>query len=200
MRGHEPRLVTIKRAPNLPPLRTKVPGDVIVEALKRAQRAAFRIVHFTIQDDHLHLIVEADDACDLAAGMKGLVCRLARGLNKVWRRRGSVFPRRFHDVALRSLRAVRNELVYVLNNHRKHGVGLERRGQRARRDEFSSAKYFDGWADHRQEYPPDVEGAHVAKGGWKLSIGWKRHYPLIRLNETPARRRGEHRIVDVLHA
>ncbi|MCB9609494.1 MAG: hypothetical protein H6716_23075 [Polyangiaceae bacterium] len=119
--------------------------------------------------------------------MKGLVCRLARGLNKVWRRRGSVFPKRFHDVVLRSLRAIRNALVYVLNNHRKHGVGLERRGQRARRDEFSSAKEFDGFADHRQEYAPGVEGAHVAQGGWQLAVGWKGHYPLIRLEESPAR-------------
>ena len=187
MSTHDPRLVTVKRASGLPPLRTECAGHVIVEAIKRASKPNFRIVHFTIQVDHLHLIVEADDAESLAGGMKGLLCRVACGLNKAWQRTGAVFPRRFHDFALRSIRAARNALVYVLNNHHKHGVALRRPGWSRRPDEFSSGKYFDGWADHEQEYSPDQPGAYVAKGGWKLTIGWRKHYPLIRIDERPGR-------------
>ena len=184
---HDPRLVTIKRAKGLPALRTERAGHVIVEAIKRASKPAFRIVHFTIQVDHLHLIVEADDAESLAGGMKGLVCRLARGLNKAWQRTGKVFPQRFHDFALRSLCAVRNALLYVLNNHHKHGVGVRRAGWRRRPDEFSSGKYFDGWIDFEQEYSPEQEGAYVAKGGWKLTVGWRTRYPLIGIDERPGK-------------
>lgn len=187
MSTHDPRLVTVKRASGLPPLRTERAGHVIVEAIKRASKPNFRIVHFTIQVDHLHLIVEANDAESLAGGMKGLLCRLARGLNKVWQRNGKVFPHRFHDFALRSLKATRNALLYVLNNHHKHGVCSPRKDGARRPDEFSSGKEFDQWADCEQEYSPDQEGAYVAKGGWKLTVGWRKRYPLIRIDERPGR-------------
>lgn len=185
--AHDPRLVTVKRARGLPSLRTRVAGPVIVEALRKAQKGCFRICHFSIQRDHLHLIVEADDARALAAGMKGLLCRVVKGLNHVWSRRGSVFPERFHDLVLRSLRQVRNALVYVLNNHRKHGVALDV-GSAPRPDLFSSGSYFDGWSDHEREYDPAEPGSHVAPGGWKLRLGWMRRYSRISLRDVPLRR------------
>ncbi|MBL8901071.1 MAG: transposase, partial [Planctomycetes bacterium] len=56
-----------------------------------------RIIHYSIQKDHLHLLVEADDRTCVARGMNALLSPLARALNKLWGRRGKVFPERYHD-------------------------------------------------------------------------------------------------------
>ena len=42
--------------------------------------------------------------------------RIARVLNKLWRRRGRVFADRYHDRILKTPREVKNALVYVLAN------------------------------------------------------------------------------------
>src|SRR5438045_8440193 len=78
-------------------------------ALKRAfargcERFGFRLIHFSVQGNHIHLIVEAPDAEALWRAMKGLEVRMARALNKVMRREGQVFPGRYHAHLLTSPR------------------------------------------------------------------------------------------------
>src|SRR6267154_5330458 len=51
-------------------------------AKKVARRRTFRVVHFSIQPDHLHLIVEATSKSALARGMQGLASGLARRINR----------------------------------------------------------------------------------------------------------------------
>ena len=176
----------MKCAKGLPSLRSPRGERVIVGAIRRAQRDAFRIVEYSIQSNHLHFVLEADDAGALASGMRSLTCRVARGLNKLWSRRGAVFPRRFHDRVLRSLRQVRNALRYVLNNYLKHGhVPATVRGA-AVVDPYSSARWFDGWREAR------VLGAALGRspvvpGGWKVGVGWRERYALISAREVPGR-------------
>ena len=93
-------------------------------AIGRASSKAFRVVHFSVQENHLHLLVEADDKRELMRGMRGLAVRAARQINGALRRRGQVFSERYHARELTRPRAVRNALVYILHNHRKHGVSL----------------------------------------------------------------------------
>lgn len=184
---HDPRLVTLKLVEGLPRLRTSRTGDVITNCIRAAQRGSFRIVHYSIQSNHLHLIVEADDRAALAGGMKGLTCRVARALNKLWRRRGRVFVQRFHDRVLRSLRQVRNALRYVLNNHLKHMEHASSGGTSSDPDWFSSGRFFDGWAGRGADRDAGVERSIVAEAGWKIRSGWKRHYAAIGLDEVPSR-------------
>jgi len=96
-------------------------------------------VHHSIQSNHLHLIVEADDRSSLTSGLRGLLVRIARASNRLWKRSGRVFADRFHEHELREPREVRNALVYVLQNLRKHGITL------AGPDPLSSGPEFDGW-------------------------------------------------------
>jgi hypothetical protein len=126
-------------------------------------------VEYSAQTDHLHALVEASDERALARGMTGLAVRIARGLNRVWRRAGSVFADRFHARMLRSPREVRNALVYILQNARKHG------SWRARvPDAYSSGPCFDGWKAVAGTAPIRVCGSSRAQT-WLLSIGWRRH-------------------------
>jgi REP-associated tyrosine transposase len=163
---HDPRLVTLKCVAGLPSLRTRRFARVIACSIAGAHKRRFRVVHYSIQSNHIHLIVEAMDAAALTGGMRGLVSRIAKGLNKLWERRGGVFASRFHDVVLRSLRQVRNALRYVLNNHLKHGARRGRPGEFVEPDRYSSADYFDGWADRAYEFSAGVPGCRGRRSRW----------------------------------
>jgi REP element-mobilizing transposase RayT len=110
------------------PLRSQFLFPTLRLALVRAARRdpeRFRIVHFSIQRDHIHLIVEARDKSSLSSGMRGLMIRTARYVNDLLGRRGAFWADRWHGRALASPRAVRNGIVYVLANFRKHEHGTQ---------------------------------------------------------------------------
>ena len=85
-------------------------------------RFGCRLVEFSVQWSHIHLIVEAPDAVSLGRAMKGLEVRMARALNKVMRRRGPVFADRYHVQILRSPRQAFQAVRYVLENWVVHAV------------------------------------------------------------------------------
>lgn len=138
---HCPVHVTMRATFNVASLRRDQVFPAIRRALAASSTATFRLIHFSVQTDHLHLIVEADGSEQLRRGMQGLAIRLARGINRVLGRKGRVWADRFHARLLRTPREVRNALVYVLQNIRKHLRGA--RGL----DPLSSARWFDGWRD-----------------------------------------------------
>ena len=77
------------------------------------ERDGFRLVHFSVQGNHLHLIVEARDAQRLSRGMQGLTTWIARRLNQLIGRRGKVFADRFHAQVLRTPLEVAQARAYV---------------------------------------------------------------------------------------
>ena len=132
------------------------------------ERVGFRLVHFSVQSNHLHLIVEGDDRTSLSRGLQGLAVRMARALNRLWKRFGSVFADRFHDRILRSPTEVWSALRYVLCNARKHGAW----NSRSRPDPMSSAPWFDGWGELA---PEPAESAPTPRARtWLLNEGWQR--------------------------
>ncbi len=179
-----PVLVTMKLERGPPSLRTRATLELIHGAFRGSQeRHGMRLVHFSIQSNHLHLLVEARDAPSLSRGMQGLAVRVARGLNRIWSRKGRVFADRFHSRILRTPREVRYALGYVLNNARKHGarlVGL---------DPFASGATFDGWLTSVRRQQRAAAGADppiVPARTWLLAVGWRRH-GRIDVTETPGR-------------
>jgi REP-associated tyrosine transposase len=95
--------VTLRVRPHVPDLRGRRP----TAALRRAfvaggDRFGVRLTGFSIQEDHLHLLVEADDSEALARGLQGLSIRMAKALNRVMRRHGSVFADRYDARVLRT--------------------------------------------------------------------------------------------------
>jgi REP element-mobilizing transposase RayT len=174
--------VTQKLWPGLPNLRTAAVRKVLRQAFALGrEKEGFRLVHYSIQRDHLHLVVEARDRHALGKGMRALSTRVARALNRTWERTGRVFADRFHSVLLTSPRQVRNALCYVLNNARRHRLALEPGAV----DPFSSGDVFDGWrrspADAARETSPSVVSRART---WLLSRGWRRH-GRIDLDEIP---------------
>jgi hypothetical protein len=142
-------------------------------------RDGFRLVHFSVQTDHLHLMVEADTKEDLTRGVQGLAVRCAKAINLAEGRRGTVWRGRYHLHALTTPREVRAAMAYVLMNFRKHlqaAPGI---------DPCSSGPWFDGWA-HQPTLAPLP--APVARAGtWLAAIGWRRAGGAIDCREMPRR-------------
>src|SRR5688572_6832780 len=122
---HLPVHVTLRIVQGLRTVRSGLPYHVLRLAFAKGHaRDGFRLVHYSVQSNHLHLIVEAKDRPSLSRGMQALQVRSARALNRIWKRTGSVFADRYFDRILKSPRQVRNALCYVFNNARKHGLKL----------------------------------------------------------------------------
>ena len=179
--------MTLKVKPDLPSLRSAR----LVRELERSFAAAcdrgrFRLVHYSIQNDHVHLIVEANGKHALACGMKSIAARLARAANRIFRRRGPVLADRYHRHVLRGPREVRNAIAYVLLNARRHRAkrGPVPAGE-TRTDPASSGRWFTGWRlrPPRVQDPPSVAEPRT----WLLRAGWRRH-GLIAADEVPSRR------------
>jgi REP element-mobilizing transposase RayT len=133
-------------------LRRRFTYRAIREAtLTTARREDFRIVHVSIQRTHVHLLVEADGKGPLAAGMQGFQISAAKHLNAAIskgkpgpRRRGTVFPDRYHAEVITSPRQARHALNYVLNNWRKHQEDRVLPMSEWQIDWFSTAAMFPG--------------------------------------------------------
>ena len=85
-----------------------------------AVRGGFRLVHYAVMGNHVHLMVEAADRVKLSTGMQGLGVRIARALNRVMRRSGRVIGDRYHAHILRTPSEVRRARSYLLTNARQH--------------------------------------------------------------------------------
>ena len=150
-------------------------------ALSRSHKEpGFRVVHFSVQSNHAHFIVEAQDKVALARGMQGLAIRFAQTVNRLYSRRGSVWSERYHARALRSPREVRNALVYVLAN-----VAQYRARPPGTADVCSSAPWFDGFSRPPIIGPDGRAPRPVASPTtWLARIGWRR-LGLIDPDEVP---------------
>jgi REP element-mobilizing transposase RayT len=172
---------------------------VALRELNSKETGAFRIVHISIQHDHVHLLVEADHQQALSRGMQSFQISAAKHLNaavsigRVVRRRGTVFPDRFHEEIISCPRQARNALSYVLNNWRKHREDRPAHAKAWRVDPFSTGVQFPGWKEREHEifmwkwratYAPLV--VYLPKT-WLLQEGWSLSGP-IRYTEIPGSR------------
>jgi hypothetical protein len=160
--------VTIRIVRGLPNLRRRDLTKAIGESLRKGkQKKGFRVVHFSIQANHLHLIVEAAGRRVLWRGMTGIGVRVARAVNGVLGRKGRVIADRYHSHDLTRPREVRNAIVYVLTNFKHHDGGTHRY------DPCSSALWFEGWTELPP--PPTTVTPVAAPRTWLLGVGWRRH-------------------------
>ena len=121
-------------------------------------RKDFRIVHFSILSNHLHLIVEAKSRASLSRGVQALEIRLARKLNRAMNRSGSVFADRFHAHVLRTPTEVARARRYVLENLAIHRARGGAKGAPSS-DPLNSVAWPDGAAEPMT---------------WLLKIGFRR--------------------------
>jgi REP element-mobilizing transposase RayT len=189
--------VTLKMRKDVPSLRTVALVREVEQTFARGcERGEFRVVHYSLQGDHAHLIVEAKDRYALGRGMKAIGARLARAVNRVFARSGPVLTERYHARVLRTPSEVRNALRYVLLNARRHAAKRGRTLSRALGiDPASSGRWFDGWrrspdAVGRETRPSGIPAVSLPRS-WLLSEGWRRR-GLLDPSEVPGHERGAH--------
>jgi len=149
-------------------LRTRHAYRAIRRAIDRCRaRADFRVVHASIQSNHLHLLVEADDKRALSRGMQGFAVSAAKRLNReLHRKRGDVFAFRYHATTITSPTQARNAISYIVNNWRHHRCD---RDSTLRTDPYASAHAIADW---RIEPHPDQLPV-VRATTWLLTTGYK---------------------------
>ena len=82
-------------------------------AIMRARLQGLRIVHYSLEYNHVHIYAEVTDNLSLAKGMKALGVSLVKIS-------GSCYKTRYHLRILRSASEVKNVLNYILKNGIKH--------------------------------------------------------------------------------
>jgi putative transposase len=170
--------VTMRARVGLGSFRSPRVFAAVRSALAAASGERFRIIHFSVQSDHLHLIVEANDTRTLARGLLGIAIRVSRRVNRALGRKGPVWGDRYHARSLATPSEVRAGIVYVLMNFRKH-----RPADRRPFDACSSAHWFDGF---REPIPRGSEPSPASRPTtWLLRTGWRR-LGLISSRESPA--------------
>lgn len=146
---------------------------------KLAKSTGFSILHFSLQGNHLHLIVEARSNSHLGRGMRSLGCSFGKLLRKISRGRGRVFTDRYHLHVLKTPTETKRALAYVLQNTSRHTKFIYHL------DAYSSAAYFSDWKALLGEQVgpillnrsnldlplPDFLGPPRS---WLARVGWKR--------------------------
>src|SRR4029450_5128107 len=172
-----PVFVTIKLKEGLPDLRKPAEYEVIWNALMAARErpgrsttGGFRIVDYVILGNHCHLLVEALDNDSMSRGMNGLCGRIAKGLDKLWGRKGKVFAERYHCRVLKTAREVYYAKRYIYENARKHLLP-PRKGRPA---PLSSGLWFKGWKDYVHDGCFSWWGPVAEATSWLLRQGGER--------------------------
>jgi REP element-mobilizing transposase RayT len=163
--ARHPLHLVLRIRPGVWSLRSKALFRQIRYSLEKVrEREGFRIVHFNVQGNHIHAIIEADSTEALSRAMQSMGTRIAKRINARMERRGPVFEDRYFVRPLPTPSQVANAISYVLENSRRHDA---RKGFIAppsdRPEPFTSAEFAG--AD-----PPLVSEPQT----WLLCVGWMR--------------------------
>lgn len=194
-----PLHVVLRIVPAVGSLRTRKMYQALREAtIVAALRERIRIVQISLQRNHVHLLVEAEDKKSLTRGMQGFQISAARNINTFLgegghRRRGRVFADRYFAEVIRTPTQARHALRYVMSNWRKHGEDQRGAARTWLVDPFSSAISFPDWQELdgkafmwpiRESYDPLFVRRPQS---WVLREGWKVCGP-ISARDVPSRR------------
>jgi len=171
-----PSHVTLRVRSGTPSLRSRPFLRQLRPSLRKAcERKGFRVVHHSVQRNHLHLLVESAGKEALGRGMKAISARVARAAQRAFGLEGPVLHGRYHLRILRTPREVRRALAYVLLNSRKHW--RERHGgvPPEHLDAASSGRWFDGWRRVPGSREPPESPEVAPPRTWLLAVGWRRH-------------------------
>jgi hypothetical protein len=193
--GRHPMHLTMRRVRLAPSFREERIYRAILAELADAKRRGTRVLHYSAQHDHLHIMLEGGNRAELGKKMRTLVSRIALAVNRAAHRRGQLFGDRYHRHDLTTPREVRNALRYILFNTRKHakeGQGYDPL------DAMSSTPWFEHWSPGRAPEPERVADARARwwPGGsptsrprtWLAEKGWLRAGGPLGFDEMPKRR------------
>lgn len=158
-------------------------SEILVEfrkAIIAAKPFGLSVLHYSLQKNHLHMIVEAPKTDALGRGMKSFGSRFAKAIRKIIGGNGRIFAGRFHAHVLKTPTEMRRALAYVLLNYSKHTKLIEHI------DDYSSGYAFQHWREligHRVKgvMADQLRGRYRSEWpelsppqSWMARIGWQR--------------------------
>jgi hypothetical protein len=183
--------LTLRRVRLGPSFREERIYRAILVELADAKRRGARVIHYSAQHDHLHIMFEGGNRKDLGKKLRTLISRIALAVNRAAGRRGQLFGDRYHRHDLTSPSEVRNALRYILFNTRKHAQGYDPL------DAMSSTPWFADWSPERAPDPDRTAAARARRwpGGsplstprtWLADKGWLRAGGPLAYDEMPKR-------------
>ena len=185
LNGREPINVTQRLVDGLPNIRTSRMMYAFARAVELAKRFGLSVVHFDIQPNHIHLVVEAASKEILSRGMRSLWTSLAIAIKRVCGLigRGKVFKGRYHARILKTPTEVKRALRYVIFNLAKH------KNCGAIVDPYSSVHMLDRLGGlvteaeyerirketrRRPAWHEQVAGVISKASTYLLSVGWRK--------------------------
>ncbi len=99
-------------------IRNKETLKLLRKSIQNARKHGLKVLHYSFQHNHIHLILEAETNSILTKGMRSLTITFAKGVHK-----GRIQIERYHLHVLKSLREVKHAVHYVLFNQQKHEKG-----------------------------------------------------------------------------
>lgn len=126
-------------------VRNKETLKLLRRSIYNARKQGLRILHYSFQSNHIHLIVEAESNAILTKGMRSFTITFAKGLRK-----GRVQLERYHLHVLKTVREARHAIHYVLFNQQKHERGIY-----SEVNEYSSVLYLERGLDLIRDFAKD---------------------------------------------
>jgi REP element-mobilizing transposase RayT len=113
--------LTLKVRSNKADIQSKKILKALHHAIRRARLKNLKIIHYSLEYNHVHLLVEASSHQVLHSGMQALGISLSKAINKIKKQAGTVYKHRYHFRRISSPKDYRNVLRYILGNGIKHG-------------------------------------------------------------------------------
>lgn len=140
LNGSTPVHVTWRLRADSLNLRCGEVSEVFKASALGAKKCGLRILHYSIQGNHLNIMAEASGNSDLYRGLRSFVVRFSKGVKRIVSVRGPLFAGRYHLHVLKTPTEVKRALAYILQNFSKHAKLIWHL------DEFSSAPFFGQWS------------------------------------------------------
>lgn len=112
--------ITVKLEKSKAGLKNKQTLALLHKAIKKARLSGLRILHYTLEFDHIHMLIEADNNHQLSRGMQSFGITFSKGINKLKKLQGNVYKNRYHLRLIKTYKEIKNVMNYILSNGVKH--------------------------------------------------------------------------------
>jgi len=101
-------------------LKNKSILSILKKAILNTRKQGLRVIHYSLEFDHVHLLIEAENNLILAKGMQSFGVTFSKAINRLRKLKGGVYKHRYHFRRIVGARQLKNVLNYIFSNGVKH--------------------------------------------------------------------------------
>ncbi|MGZ3787001.1 MAG: transposase [Bacteriovorax sp.] len=112
--------LTVKIKKNKAEMKNKSVFSLLKRAILNARRQGLKVIHYSLEYDHVHLLIEAENNHILGKGMQAFGGTFSKAINRMRKLKGGVYKHRYHFRKISSARELKNVMNYIFTNGLKH--------------------------------------------------------------------------------